>query len=98
MIDIRKGQCPLCDHRQILESIPAEFGDSGTEVPAAVTYDARWMMGGRNPNSPRGQLRIYVCRSCGYCQHFADDPGTIPVGPDHMTRIIRGPTSESPYR
>jgi hypothetical protein len=98
MIDIRSGRCPLCDHREVLEAIPAEFGDGSRELAAAVTYDARWMLPGRNPGYPRGPLKLYVCRGCGFTQHFADDPAAIPVGPEHKTRLIAGPAPEPPYR
>jgi len=87
MHDIRSGRCPLCDHREILEAVAAEFGDAGREVPSAITYDARWVLGGRNPSHPHGLLRAYVCRACGYCQYFAQDPANIPVGEEYRTRL-----------
>ena len=98
MRDIRKGICPLCEHNEILESIPALFGDQHKEVAFAVTYDSRWVQNGRNPNHPHGKVRVYVCRQCGYLQWFADEPATIPVGDEHKTRIIAGPEKVAPYR
>ena len=98
MQDMRKGRCPLCEHNEILESVPAQFGDQHLEVPFAVTYDRRWVMQGRNPKYPHGQLRLYVCRRCGYAQWFADNPAKIPVGEEYSTRILRGPEPEAPYR
>jgi hypothetical protein len=49
MIDIRSGRRPLCDHREIIEPVAAEFAHE--EVPAAVTYETRWVLSGRNPDS-----------------------------------------------
>jgi hypothetical protein len=97
MIDIRLGRCPLCDHREIIEAAAAEFAH-GEEVPAAVTYERRWVLSGRNPDYPYGMLKLYVSRACGYCQYFADNPGGIPIGEDHQTRIIAGPARNHPYR
>ncbi len=98
MRDMRKGTCPLCEHNQILEVVPAQFGDQNKEVPCAATYDSRWVLEGRNPNYPHGRFRLYVCRRCGFCQWFVDQPATIPVDADHKTRIIEGPESGAPYR
>jgi|RhiMethySRZTD1v2_1073278.scaffolds.fasta_scaffold13588_8 hypothetical protein len=97
MIDIRLGRCPLCDHPEIIEAVAAEFAHAGVEVPAAVTYDARLVQRGRNPGYPYGLLKLYVCRACGYCQYFADDPSSIPIGEEHQTRVIAG-RARDPYR
>jgi hypothetical protein len=97
MIDIRLGRCPLCDHREIIEAVPVEFWHGG-DAPAAVTYDLRWVLPGRNPSHPHGMLKLYVCRACGYCQYFADSPGEIPIGEEHQTRVIAGPSRDHPYR
>lgn len=98
MLDIRKGVCPLCEHTEIVESVPADFGSKDHERTAAVTYEPRWVVAGRNPNYPHGMLRFYVCRSCGYVQWFAEDPGSIPIGDRYLTRIISGPAKTEPYR
>jgi hypothetical protein len=34
---------------------------------------------------------MYVCRQCGYAQYFADNPGTIPIGDQYLTKLIKGP-------
>lgn len=47
---------------------------------------------------PRGLLKIYVCRRCGFCQTFADDPGSIPIDAEHRTRLLTAPDSGEPYR
>jgi len=98
MRDMRKGQCPVCEHDEVLESVVAEFGHSDFEKPMCVTYDPRWMFEGRNPTHGYGPLRIYVCRSCGFAQWFAGAPEKIPVGDDYRTRIINGPGTDGPYR
>ena len=97
MLDMRRGTCPVCRHDKILESTPADFADVNREKAMAVTYDPRWVMHGRNPDRPHGAFRIYVCRSCGFTQWFADAPGEIPVGEEHSTRIIEG-TGGGPFR
>jgi len=98
MRDLRKGTCPLCEHNEVIESVAAEFSHSSAETPMSVTYDARWVVGGRNPRHGHGALRMYVCRSCGYVQWFADHPEKIPVSPEFGTRIIKGTKPEAPFR
>lgn len=90
MDDIRRGLCPLCRHNEIIESIAADFGEQNTEKAQAVTYDPRWLLPGRNPEYPHGQLKLYVCRRCGFVQWFADDPDSIPIDEEHKTRLIKG--------
>jgi hypothetical protein len=100
MKDIREGNCPLCDHNEIIEAVPAEFSDAG-EIVAAVTYDPRWLLQGlgRNSRRPRGVLVIYVCRACGYLQWFAKDPDQIPIDEEHCTRLVKGrERSRDPFR
>ena len=96
--DLRQGRCPLCDHREVLESQVAEFGDQSVEHPMCVTYDKRWIQEGRNPRHGHGRLQLCVCRKCGYTQWFADNPALIPVGSEYRTRIIRGEEPNDPYR
>jgi rubrerythrin len=99
MDDIRNGRCPLCEHNEIIAAIPAEFGNNDYEVKAAITYDARWALPGRNPRSRAyGALTTYTCRSCGFVQSFADDPGEIPIDDAHRTRLIRGPNVTGAFR
>lgn len=98
MRDLRKGTCPLCEHNEILEVDVAEFGHNDLERRMCVTYDKRWVVSGRNPQHGHGPLRMYVCRSCGYIQWFAESPGEIPVGEETATRLIRGPGGAGPFR
>jgi len=98
MNDMRKGTCPLCEHNEIIEATPADFADQDREVRAAITFDPRWVLSGRNPNSPHGLLKTYVCRDCGYVQWFADQPAEIPVDAEHRTRLIQGAKTKSPFR
>lgn len=88
LLDIRKGVCPLCAHNKIVSALPAEFGDADMEKTAAITYEPRWIMGGRNPSHPRGKLRTYVCSHCGYLQQFCEDPENIPLGEKYQTELI----------
>jgi hypothetical protein len=98
MLDMRKGVCPLCEHDEIIAARPAEFGDGGHEVPAAVTYDPRMLFPGRNPNTPYGKLVMYVCRGCGFTQTFAQEPETIPISDEHKTRLVKKKKPEKGYR
>ena len=99
MLDNRQGVCPLCEHNEIVEAVPAEFGESNMEVSQqAITYDPRWLMSGRNPVYPHGKLMVYVCRRCGYVQWFAENPEGIPIGAEYQTRLIEGEGERGPYR
>jgi hypothetical protein len=98
--DIRDGSCPTCDHDEIIEAYPYERGPRAFEA-LAVTHDRVQMFGvaGFDPASPRGRLRIYVCRRCGFAQWFADDPQGIPIGNEYLTRIIKRSSGQGgPYR
>ncbi len=95
MRDMREGVCPVCAHQEILETTPAEFGDGDMERVAAVTYEPRWLLGGRNPGHPHGPLRRYVCRGCGYTQLFALDPMAIPIGEGYRTALLDGPSQRA---
>ncbi|MGE0788624.1 MAG: hypothetical protein AB7S26_23335 [Sandaracinaceae bacterium] len=98
MRDIRSGNCPLCDHHEIVEAQPPDFADEQIEVPSVVTADPRWMFSGRNPNDGHGELRIYFCRSCGYAQHFVLAPESVPISEGHKTRLIVGREGGTPFR
>lgn len=91
-MSMREGTCPECGHGEVIETSVAEFGEQNTEHPMCVTYDARWVMPGRNPRRGHGHgpLRLYTCRSCGLSQWYADNPGTIPIGEEYRTRLIQG--------
>lgn len=99
MRDMRKGICPLCDHHEIVEGVPGEFADNAGELPAAFTYESRWMLSGRNPHRAHGELRYYMCRRCGHVQWFVDAPESVPIGEKFQTRLIAGRRSDTePYR
>ena len=98
MRDIREGNCPLCDHDEIIEAVPGEFADGHQEVVAAVAYDARWLGGGRNPRHPHGRLLLYVCRRCGFAQTFAEQPADVPIGEEFLTRLVKGRPPGRGYR
>ncbi len=99
MRDMREGNCPICDHHEIVEGVPCEFsGDVNRELIAAFTYDARWLMSGRNPKYAHGELKYYMCRQCGYLQWFVDQPQEVPIGDDYRTRLIEGVERKGPYR
>jgi hypothetical protein len=105
MSDIRQGICPSCDHDEIIEGIPLDFGAAGTSIlrPLAVTHARRGLwswaasVGGFKPDKPVGPMRVFVCRRCGLTQWFTDKPDEIPIGHEHLTRIIKGNRGD-PYR
>jgi hypothetical protein len=40
MQDMRDGNCPSCQHDEIVEGVPAEFStDLNNELPAAFAYE-----------------------------------------------------------
>ena len=90
MRDIRKGNCPLCDHHEVVEAVPPEYGNDHMEVVSAVTAEPRWMLGGRNPRDHQGEFRVYFCRSCGYAQWFVLKPESVPISDDHRTKLVEG--------
>jgi predicted RNA-binding Zn-ribbon protein involved in translation (DUF1610 family) len=67
-IDIRKGICPQCGHNEIIEAAQSEFGHHNYGLRMCVTYDARWVVRGQNPEYGHGPLYLYVCRACGFSQ------------------------------
>jgi hypothetical protein len=99
MRDIRHGICPSCDHDEIIEGIPIDFGATRELRPLAVTHERRYLfsLGGFDPSAPYGALRVFVCRRCGLTQWYADKPDEIPIGNEHMTRLIKGDRG-GPYR
>ena len=99
MRDIRQGNCPLCDHHEVVEGDPGEFtGDTNREVTAAFAYDARWVRSGRNPDHAYGVLKYYMWRQCGYLQWFVDNPQEVPLSDEHRPRLTKGVERKGPYR
>jgi hypothetical protein len=89
--DLRDGICPGCGHGEVIEA--------GVQPPLAVTHERVSLFGiaGVQLGRPLGALRLYACRGCGLAQWFADDPGSIPIGDEHGTRLVP-PKPGSPYR
>ncbi|MCC7539958.1 MAG: hypothetical protein IT379_27300 [Deltaproteobacteria bacterium] len=98
MSDLRSGNCPLCDHHEVVEARPGEFGDGSREVGAAVAYEPRWVLGGRNPEYPYGHLSVCFCRACGYTQWFTAEPDKVPIGDEYETRLIEGKRKGPAFR
>ena len=93
--DIRQGICPQCGHDEIIEAEQSEFAHGDKTRPMCVTYDARWVFPGQNPAYGHGQLFLYVCRSCGFCQWYARNPGGIPISEGHRTRLVERDRNET---
>ena len=98
MHDIRKGNCPLCQHHEVVEAIQPDFGHAGVEHASSVTAEPRWVLGGRNPSKQYGLLTMYFCRACGYAQEFVQGPGEVPLEGRYKTRLIEGVKRDAPYR
>src|SRR5690242_7827290 len=97
MDDMRRGQCPLCNHPEIVKTNPASIIGTGVVAPLYahhVNRDSLWSPGGQ----PFGETHLYVCRSCGYAQCFITHPDRIPIGPEHHTELITAPAPSGPYR
>jgi hypothetical protein len=95
MEDIRKGVCPLCQHNEIVESVPkvvAGATNLRTYPLVAQADQGFWNV------SSHGALALYACRRCGYAQLFARAPGEIPIGEEYETRLVKGSETGSPYR
>ncbi len=99
MDDIRNGTCPLCEHDEIVKGVPAVFGEGNAELTACFTYDARWLLSGRDPRHGHGPLAFYMCRQCGYLQWFVEQPESVPVGDEHRTSLVTPKSKKAPaYR
>lgn len=99
MDDMRKGICALCQHNEIIEAQALEFsGEFSRPYLKAITYSKMPTLNRPQVDMPHGPLYTYTCKQCGYTQWFARDPETIPVDPDHRTRIIEGAPKNGPYR
>jgi rubrerythrin len=90
--DMRAGVCPICEHHEIIERNATEFtGKSSFEVGLAVAHGEKDGLLDHRLNHPFGRLVLYVCRSCGHVQWFAQNPAKIPIGDKTGTRLIAGP-------
>jgi hypothetical protein len=101
--DIRHGVCPLCEHTEVIECAPREFSSGTDPHPLAAAHGVLYrhlkVYANADPSEPYGTLKLYVCRSCGYGQWFADRPDEIPINEEsYGTRIVTGKKDDSPYR
>ena len=86
---MRLGKCPKCGGTEIIVAHPGEYGDGSQEVgPMSVTAEPRWVMSGRNPSYGKGELVLYVCRTCGFAEWYAEDPQSIPIGEEYKTELL----------
>jgi hypothetical protein len=88
MLDMRKGKCALCGHGKVLQAPAFEFyGDGGFfERPSSVTFEKSAFL--TKSVTKIAPLTMYVCRSCGFVQWFAENPQTVPIDKDHHTRLV----------
>lgn len=98
MKDIRQGECPLCDHPEVIEAVPSVSGRYGDAYHLALSEGRR--TDGKTWEDTRveiGPLTSFTCRACGFTQWFAQNPQSIPIGDGFHTRIVEGP-KRGPYR
>jgi hypothetical protein len=103
MLDMRQGQCPLCQHDEIIEATLSEFSGEldERERPLAIAHGTqhRFIVGERtDPEKAYGVLSQCICRRCGFVQWFAAKPGEIPVDTTPGLRMIRSAAGRGPYR
>lgn len=103
MHDMRTGTCALCEHNVVIEASARDFyGESGQlSEPLAATQQVKasfWTDGRPDAEARSGALKQYICRSCGYTQWFATNPGEIPIGDEYETKLVSGPPKVAPYR
>jgi hypothetical protein len=103
MLDMRQGQCPLCQHDEIIEATLSEFSGENDEHerPLAIAHGTRhqFIVGERtDPDRSYGVLSQCICRRCGFVQWFAAEPGKIPVDTTPGLQLIRAPGAGGPYR
>ena len=90
LLDIRKGVCPVCGGREILEAVQGYLSRNAVyAAPLGIENNAE----GQAVGSPRS----YICAGCGYTQMFTDDVDTL-----RDSRVVRvlsvADDTDSPYR
>ncbi len=85
---MKSGKCPKCGGTAIVEARPGEYGHADRDLPMSVTAEPRWMLPGRNPRHPKGELLMYFCRECGFVEWYVADPKSVPIGPEYKTRRV----------
>jgi hypothetical protein len=93
MRDMRQGICAICNHPEVISAPAIEYSGDGTAVRLAVTHtpddlDDYIPPSTRDADRPLGALRMYVCRSCGYVQWFANKPGKVPIDDAFGTTLL----------
>lgn len=86
MDDMRNGVCALCGHPEVLECRPKSRGyrSAYNAVVAAVVDPGFFSF-----DKEVGEVLLYACRKCGFSQTFVSEAGSIPVGKQYGTRIVR---------
>ncbi len=86
MLDIRRGVCPLCGHKKIVQGWPTDHGYASSWPVSAAESQPNW----RGKITTYGTMCIFVCQSCGFTQWFTAEPAAIPIGDEFQTRLIEG--------
>ncbi|MFT3691538.1 MAG: hypothetical protein QM831_00240 [Kofleriaceae bacterium] len=91
--------CPKCNHNHIL--FVAQVADQGDHFAApamiAMVPVGKMLFSDRDRTSYAGLLCAFVCRQCGYCEHYVRDPQDIPIDGRYVSELV-GPETEGPYR
>ncbi len=76
----RTGQCPKCQHREILVLPLLDRDRRGITQPTVASVTIEKKLGGvvQIP-SYQGAVKLYTCRSCGYAETYVHDVESIPV-------------------
>jgi hypothetical protein len=89
--------CPACRHNRIIHIAQISDEDEGGTRPANIAMTRNPQPGFFAPTWIRaGRLSAYVCRKCGFVEHYVLDPQNIPIDGKFATELV-GPASE-PYR
>ena len=82
-MSLRQGVCPECHHQEVIVTTATYYLED-VEVPIFVVPHLTRLREGY------GELSLITCRSCGYSQMWAANPGEIPIGDDYNTRLFKG--------
>jgi predicted nucleic-acid-binding Zn-ribbon protein len=92
--------CPKCHHNRILliDSVP-DMGEVSTEIRRLHVAKVRTGESyfGNERATAAGALTAATCRSCGYTEFYAEDPGSIPIDGKYVREVV-GPEQKAPHR
>lgn len=80
-VNMRKtGQCPKCQHREILVLPLLDRDRRGIAQPTVASVTVEKKLGGViHIPSYQGVVKLYTCRSCGFAETYVHDVESISV-------------------